>query len=58
VITWSSEIGQTYALWGSSNLLSDAWWFIEAGIPATPPDNVHTVTPDNANGEFYLIEVE
>jgi hypothetical protein len=58
MISWNSVSNHTYAIWGSSNLLANAWWFIEGGITSTPPHNLHTVTPDNASGEFYLIEVE
>jgi hypothetical protein len=58
VLTWSSASNRTYALWGSSNLVSNVWQFIEGGILATPPDNVHTVMPGALENEFYLIEVE
>ena len=55
---WSSTSNRTYSLWGSSDLLSNAWQFIEGGITSTPPDNVHTVVPQTVESEFYLIEVE
>lgn len=58
LISWNSVPNHTYAIWGSSNILADAWWFIEGGISSTPPENVHMVIPENADGEFYLIEVE
>ena len=59
VLRWSSASNRTYAIWGSSNLLSDAWSFIEGGITSTPPDNEYPVAPLAAvKSEFYLIEVE
>ncbi len=58
VLTWSSASNRTYALWASSNLVSNVWSFIEGGITSTPPDNVHTVVPAAVESEFYLIEVE
>jgi len=58
VIGWYSASNRTYAIWGSSNLMSDTWWFIEGGITSTPPDNVHTVTAQNAVMQFYRVELE
>ncbi len=58
VIEWHSASNRTYAIWGSSNLLSNAWSFIEGGILATPPVNAYTTTPASVSGEFYRIEVE
>ena len=58
VLQWSSVSNRTYAVWGSSNLLSNTWWFIEGGITSTPSVNVYTTTLQNAAGEFYRIEVE
>jgi len=58
VIQWSSASNRTYAIWGSSNLLADAWSLIEGGIPATPPDNVYVVALADAAIEFFKIAVE
>jgi hypothetical protein len=58
VIQWSSAANRTYALWGSSNLVSNVWSFIEGGITSTPPDNVHTVAPSGAASEFFKAGVE
>jgi hypothetical protein len=57
VLTWSSVPNRTYALWGSSNLVSNAWQFIEGGILAIPPGNVHTVLMGAVENEFYSIEL-
>ena len=58
VIEWYSASNRTYAVWSSSNLLSNAWSLIEGSIISTPPINACTVTPVTVEGEFYRIEVE
>ncbi|MFC1452590.1 DUF1566 domain-containing protein [Verrucomicrobiota bacterium] len=46
VVTWSSELGKTYTLKRSTNLLTDAFSTILAsGIRATTPVNSHTSSP-------------
>jgi arylsulfatase A-like enzyme len=45
VIRWRSELGQSYRIDYSTNLLSDAFGTVVAkDIPATPPENAYTHT--------------
>ena len=58
VIKWYSASNRTYAVWGSTNLLTNAWSFIEGGIISTPPINACPTTPTSVTAEFYRIELE
>ncbi len=58
VLRWHSASGRFYRIWRGTNLaqpLGDA----KAGpLPATPPENVHTVGQDSIPAAFYRISVE
>jgi hypothetical protein len=58
VIKWYSASNRTYTVRGASNLLSNAWWFVEGGITGTPPINAYTTTPTSVTAGFYRVEVE
>ena len=57
-IHWSSELGETYAVSRSTNLLNDAFsTSVETGISATPPENVYVDASASGSICFYRIEV-
>ena len=58
VVTWSSELGMTYAIEQSTNLLADPFsTTVVSNIMATPPLNVYTSAPPNGD-VFYRVVVE
>ena len=58
VVTWSSELGRTYAVQCSTSLVSDAFsTTLATGIRATPPLNTHT-NPAAEPTDFYRVFVE
>jgi hypothetical protein len=57
-VSWSSELGKTYTLRSSTNLLMDIFQEVEAsGIQATPPVNTHETAAATA-AAFYRVTVE
>ena len=58
VVTWSSELGMTYAIQQSTNLLVDPFsTTVVSNIVATPPLNVYTSAPPDGD-VFYRVVVE
>ena len=58
IVSWSSELGKTYRLERSTNLLADAFsTTVASGINATAPLNSHTNSPGPA-AAFYRVVLE
>lgn len=57
VIEWQSVSGRLYMVEQATNLLS-SWSTIVSNLPATEPQNVHTVAPVEAESEFYRINLQ
>jgi hypothetical protein len=57
-LSWCSELGVTYRLLCSTNLLADTFGaVVDSGILATPPVNTYTNLP-LGTGAYYRVEVE
>ena len=57
-LTWQSELGQTYRITYSDDLINDGFTqTLKSNIAATPPLNQFTVPTDSTH-TFYRIEVE
>ena len=57
VISWLSATGKHYNLWTSTNLLA-GFGQTRTAIPATPPLNTLTTTPNEASCLFYRLTVD
>jgi hypothetical protein len=57
VISWWSVSGKTYAVWHSTNLLV-GFESLATSIPASPPMNAFTTSPDTASGHWYQIRLD
>jgi len=58
MLKWSSASSRYYRIWRGTDLaqpLSDA---VAGPLPATPPENVHTVGQDTTPAAFYRVGVE
>jgi hypothetical protein len=59
VVRWSSELGRSYVLASSTNLIDDDFsTMVESGIDATPPVNEYIDGSTPVSNRFYRIEVE
>jgi hypothetical protein len=58
VLSWSSDVGQTYRIETNTNLVSGAWAPGASVYVATPPLNVGTVTVDQAPQKFFRVKQE
>ncbi len=57
VLEWQSTDSRSYAVWGSTNLLSNSWFLVEAGIAGTAPVNAYT-TQVPVSASFYRVRTE
>ena len=57
VLQWTSGTGQTYSVMAATNLLAP-YTPVATNLPATPPLNVYTATPDSAPASFFRIHEE
>jgi hypothetical protein len=55
ILRWSSESNRWYTVWRRAQI-GAARAPVAGGLPATPPENVHTTIP-SGNLEFYEVEV-
>jgi len=58
VLTWSSEPNRFYRIWAGTDLSQPLGNEKAGPLPATPPENTHTVAQDTAPAVFYRISVE
>ncbi len=59
ILQWNSEVGETYRIMRSTNLLEDAFVeTVKSGVIATPPVNTDTVPVDSKGKSFFRIDKE
>jgi len=58
LVRWQSVSNKFYTLQAATNLLTGFDSILETGIPATPPENVHTDNVGTAGMRFYRIRLE
>jgi len=57
LLQWTSGTGQTYSVMAATNLQT-LFTPVASNLPATPPLNVYTATPDSSPASFFSIHEE